>query len=268
MNRLLLLVAPVLIGLALAKSSFSDFWMSRLYPFGFPRSSLETNAVVDPPLLPPLPRPGSDKNYDLQLKGGKIMKIYERGSKGLLRGPETIFFGPSTSTSADGGGDRNDDIMYTLTDQGFLISLTDLQPVSGDGDDNDDDSRFFWTAETTLVKDLGPGRPLSAKFTTDGSNTLYIADAVLGLTRIQNPTSPTSKVEIIASKVFDKEQNNWTRINYADDLTIGPKTGRVYFSDGTYKTLEEDTMRRGIDDETDFCLRLRSVVLADHIIGD
>ena len=34
--------------------------------------------------------------------------------------------------------------------------------------------------------------------------------------------------------------NNWTRINYADDLTIGPKTGRVYFTDGTY----EDSLSR------------------------
>lgn len=178
-----------------------------------------------------LPKPTlKDRNRDLQFSRGKLIKIYERGDKRLLRSPETIVFGP-------------DGTMYTLSDQGFLISLTDLRPATPAESDQNGRDGVIWTAETTLVKDLGCGRPLGAKFTLttttdteddddDGSTaTLYVADALLGLIRIQNPTSPTSKVEIVASKIFGNN-GAWTRIHYADDLTIGPKTGRVYFTDG------------------------------------
>lgn len=74
------------------------------------------------------------------------------------------------------------------------------------------------------VADLGMGRPLGGCFTNN--NTLYIADAHLGLTRL---SSPGAKVELVASRVMD--QGQWTQILYANDVVVGPKTGRVYFTD-------------------------------------
>jgi DNA-binding beta-propeller fold protein YncE len=71
--------------------------------------------------------------------------------------------------------------------------------------------------------------PLGAKFTPDG-NTVYIADGALGLLRVVDPLNPKSKVEIVASKVMDG--GKITPITFADDVTIGPKSGRVYFTDG------------------------------------
>lgn len=185
-----------------------DFWMLRLFPYGLPRMSKDHHqtqpsyASMDP------------RHDGLQAKHGKLTKIYERGSKGLLRSPETVVFGP-------------DGTLYTATDQGLLISLHDIQ-------EDPNSNGTVWTAETTLIKDLGPGRPLGAKFTKDG-NTLYLADAMLGLIRVQNlTTDPNSKVEIVVSKVMnDDDDGTWTTINFADDLTIGPKTGRVYFTDAS-----------------------------------
>jgi hypothetical protein len=47
--------------------------------------------------------------------------------------------------------------------------------------------------------------------------------------------NPKSKVEIVASKVVDN--GRLTPIAFADDLTIGPKTGRVYFTDGKISSM-------------------------------
>lgn len=110
----------------------------------------------------------------------------------------------------------------------------------------EDSTTIIITAKATLVKDLGPGRPLGAKFTADGS-TLYIADAVLGLLRLRNPHDPRSKVEIVASTVSSMNDDTTTtnhnknniggqqsnRILFANDLTIGPVTGKVYFTDAS-----------------------------------
>lgn len=123
----------------------------------------------------------------------------------MMKGPETIFF--------DDYG-----TMYSATEEGNLISFTDIQTNERDGKT---------TAKVTLVKDLGPGRPLGAKFLGD---TLYVADAALGLTRVTNVLDPKSKVEIVATGVMDG--GNWTRIMYADDVAVSPKTGMVYFTDG------------------------------------
>jgi hypothetical protein len=138
---------------------------------------------------------------------GKLQKIFERVEKDkprLLKGPETVFF--------DDNG-----VMYTTTDDANLITLTDFQTEA--------DGKI--TAKTTLLADV-VGRPLGAKFTGD---TLYMADAALGLTRIRNPHDPKSKLELVATTV--KDGGKETRIQFADDLAIGPKTGMVYFTDGT-----------------------------------
>jgi hypothetical protein len=131
----------------------------------------------------------------------------EKGKTRLLIGPETIVFG-------------NDGTLFIMTEQSNLCSLTDFE--------KDEGGRI--TAKSTLVADLGVGRPLGGRFTFD--NTLYIADVVLGLTRIKNPGNPKSKVELVASQVKDKGE--WTRILFTDDVTIGPKSGMVYFTDGAY----------------------------------
>jgi hypothetical protein len=151
-------------------------------------------------------------NDILQAKHGKLQKIFERvpeGENRLMKGAETIVFG-------------TDGTMYVLTEEANLISLTDFQP-SLDG--------LKVTAKANFVKDLGIGRPLGGKFSTDGQ-TLYIADAILGLTRLRNPHDPASKVELVSNAVMD-EDGVLTPILYADDVDIGPVSGKVYFSDAS-----------------------------------
>jgi len=140
-------------------------------------------------------------------KDGKLSKIFERiepGGKPLMRGTEAIFF--------DDHG-----TMFSTTENGKLISITDIET----------DQEGKTTAKVTVVKDLGMGRPLSGKFLGD---TLYVADAALGLTRVQNISDPRSKVEIVAS--FVEVDGEETRINFADDIAVAPSTGMVYFTDG------------------------------------
>ena len=177
-----------------------------LLPFLFPNGLPQKIPLEDRPSYAEV----DPTNNSLCFEHGKSKAIYERldnpDDERLLRGPETVFFGP-------------DGTMFTTTDKGYLISLTDFVT----------ETKTKITAKTTLLKDLGPGRPLGAKFTPDG-NTLYIADGALGLLRVVDPMNPKSKVEIVASKVIDNGQI--TPITFADDVTIGPKTGRVYFTDG------------------------------------
>jgi len=196
-----------------------------------------------------------DKSNDsLRFHSGRLQKIIERidddddaiQQRRYLKGPETIVFDESG-------------IMYALTEEGFLVSLTDF--VEEEEKNNDDTvtkrttTPSIITAKVTVVADLGVGRPLGGKFTQDG-NTLYIADAHLGLIRVskKNTKNTTKKkkstttnnkkngddkdllfknVELVASRVYDKDEEKWTPIRFADDVTIGPKTGMVYFSDAT-----------------------------------
>jgi sugar lactone lactonase YvrE len=180
-----------------------DWLGSKLFPYGVPQRLYEKNrpsfSSVDP------------SNDSLRQKHGKLQKIYQRRGTGeedrLLRSAETVFFGP-------------DGTLYATTDQGYLISLTDFEKES--------DVRI--SAKTTLIKDLGKGRPLGAKFTSDGSM-IYIADAALGLLRLLNPHEKTSKVEIVSSSVMDGGKR--TSFNFLDDVAIGPKSGKVYFTDAS-----------------------------------
>ena len=106
-----------------------------------------------------------------------------------------------------------------LTEDANLVMLSDIQK----------ESEHRYTATTTLVAHVGgtgAGRPLGGKYTPDG--TLYIADGALGLTRLKKDSS---SLEIVATKAIDKDGKQ-TPITFADDVTIGPKTGWVYFTDG------------------------------------
>ena len=138
----------------------------------------------------------------------------ETGKRPLMKGPETVLF-------------DNDGILFVLTEDANLVSLTDFENKNESSDD--DTTKMMMTAKTTVVANLGMGRPLGGTFAPDG--TLYIADAILGLTRIKNPKDPKSKLEIVASTVMDAGEE--TRIFFADDVVIGPKTGMIYFTDGT-----------------------------------
>jgi hypothetical protein len=84
-------------------------------------------------------------NDSLCFERGKSKSIYERldnpDDERLLRGPETVFFGP-------------DGTMFTTTDKGYLISLTDFVT----------ETETKITAKTLLVKDLGPGRYVTVQF--------------------------------------------------------------------------------------------------------
>jgi sugar lactone lactonase YvrE len=149
----------------------------------------------------------------------KLSKIYENlpeGKQPLIRGPETPVVNPKTGK------------LYVLTEDGNLVRLNNSkQKVSPSS------HTPIQNVDTTLVVNLGPGRPLGGKFTCDGK-TLYIADTLLGLVRVRNveKKKSQSKVEIVASSVVDKEGNE-SRILYANDVDIGPVTGHVYFTDST-----------------------------------
>jgi hypothetical protein len=71
---------------------------------------------------------------------------------------------------------------------------------------------------------------LGGKFAADG--TLYIADAHLGLLRVPHPISEHSKVELVASRVQDSV-GNYSQILYCNDVAVGPKSNKVYFTDST-----------------------------------
>ena len=135
------------------------------------------------------------------------MERLEEGQKPLLKGPETVIIGP------------NEEI-YALARGAKLVRLDDLQPT---------EDPHTKSAKVTVAAELGNGAPLGGKFTPDG-DTFYLADPLLGLARIRNFSDPTSKLEIVASSVMDS--GVLTPILYADDVAIGPKTGRIYFSDG------------------------------------
>jgi len=153
--------------------------------------------------------PLANSNFLLfSITDGKLSKIFERldqGQQPLMVGTETVFF--------DDNG-----MMYATTEDANLIHLSEILT----------DANGKTTAKVTVVKNLGVGRPLAAKFL---GSTLYIADAVLGLTRVKDIHDPMSKVELVASRV--KENGSDTRINYADDIAVAPESGMVYLTDAS-----------------------------------
>ena len=150
----------------------------------------------------------------LMVKHGRTKKIFGRGNTAdLIKGPETIIANP-----------HEDDRLYLLTEEGFLVSLTDMAQES--------ESSTIINATASVVKDLGNGRPLGGSFASNGK-TLYFADSVLGLARIHDVHDRRSKVEIVASVVVDEETGQRSKLLFVDDLCIGPKTQKVYFTDAS-----------------------------------
>ena len=168
-------------------------------------------------------------NTLLQIENGKTKKIIERRSKSssaddeerdedgilkdtLIRGPETVISGPKGE-------------LFLMTDESKLLQMSDLEPhPTQDG---------VLTAKLTVVREsLGNGRPLGGRFASDG--TLYIADAILGLTRIPKNVldEKKHKLEIVTTHAVDAEGGRH-KMNFMDDVTIGPKSGKVYFTDAS-----------------------------------
>lgn len=163
----------------------------------------------------------------------KLKKIVERADESgqkLLVGPETVVFDKYGS-------------MYILSEDAMLVKLTDF-----DEDEKDPD---LISAKATIVADLGIGRPLGGKFADDGS--LYVADAILGLTRVQFMSHITKPIEAVVTLVANRVTSDRSQILYADDVDIGPKSGHVYFSDASaieperIGTKHWDTLQASID---------------------
>lgn len=153
-----------------------------------------------------------------------LQKIYP-SNPAAMKGPETVLFGP-------------DDRMYVLTEDANLVELRDLQ--------QDDKNANVINATAVVVKDLGMGRPLGGRFTRDG--TLYVADTLLGLTRVKDVHDATSKVEIVLNQI------DGTPIRFANDVVIGPKSGKVYFTDST--TIAPDRLLKKNSWDTLYCSKI------------
>ena len=149
----------------------------------------------------------------LMFKHGRTKLIVGRDdeAQSRIRGPETVVINPTEM-----------DKIYLLTEEGYIVSVSDLKDDASD--------KTLITAQTEIIKDLGSGRALGGGFTSDGK-TLYMADAVFGLTRIKDIHDPRSKVEIVVSSVLDEKTGNFSKLAFVDDLCIGPKTQKVYFTD-------------------------------------
>lgn len=192
--------------------------LSSQFPHGRPVDLAPSNRHTGPSI--------DASNDSLRLSHGKLTKIYERveeGKQPLLIGPETIIF--------------NKGIMYTMTEENKLISITNFQQEkNGDA--------FIKTADTSIVADLGIGQSLGGKF--DSDNCLYFADILKGLCRICLEQQPKPVVEVVASR-FELDDGTWSHVAYADDVDIGPRTGHVYFSDATNIKVDRD-MHTGLWD--------------------
>ena len=202
----------------------------------------------------------------------KLKKIYERaspdsphGHSKLLKGPETPIVDPATG------------ILYVLTEEANLVSLTDFQTMKP-SETQTGAAHNHISAKATLVADLGVGRPLGAAFAKDehGSSIIYVADTLLGLIRVSNlpnngehehehehehghengnersnhGNSITPRVEIIASSLRDSDGNP-SRILYANDVDVGPITGHVYFTDSS--TIPPERMQKSTTYTTRTC---------------
>ncbi|GAX14827.1 hypothetical protein FisN_29Lh033 [Fistulifera solaris] len=94
------------------------------------------------------------------------------------------------------------------------------------------------TVDSRIVQELGIGRPLGGRYTSH-EHTLYIADAVLGLTRLRHyddNNKRKSRVELIANTVTvltEKGIPYESPLRYVNAVAVGPQTGNIYFTDST-----------------------------------
>lgn len=161
---------------------------------------------------------------DIDVVDGNFIKIYERRIEGqdpILLGPETVVFDHESN-------------MYVLC-HGNIILLTNLtrSTIKTTKDAKQDESIILADAKI-LAKSVG--FPLGANFVPN-TKIMYFADPILGLCRIDLSDTETEKtmrpkIELVASK-FQLDDGSWSKIAYADDVAVGPKSGMIYFSDAT-----------------------------------
>jgi len=162
-------------------------------------------------------------NYNIKnlVTDGGLKKLYERrypGKAPLLIGSETIVLDDDTN-------------IYGLTKEGKIIVFENITSSMDDGDDGN----LMYADAKVLVSYVG--RPLGGKF-VPGTKTMYIADALLGLCRVDlSRTFP--KLELVVSEV-KTATGDISPILYADDIDVG-KSGMVYFSDASNIPPERDS---------------------------
>jgi hypothetical protein len=151
---------------------------------------------------------------------GNLVKIFEREANTkntpLLVGPETVIIDDESN-------------IYALA-KGNIIQLINLS------EEVMKDNEKVILADVKLVAST-PGFPLGGKFVPK-TKILYFADAVLGLCRI-DVGKANPKIEIVVSK-FQLDDGTWSKIYYADDVDVGSKSGKIYFSDASNIAPERD----------------------------
>lgn len=143
------------------------------------------------------------------------------GKRPLLIGLETIVF-------------DDDGSMYALTREGKIVKVYNFVEASEPNHLN---------ASTEEIVSFG-GSPLGGKF-VPGTKIMYFADDHLGLCRI-DLSKQHPKVEIVANRVI-LEDGSESKISFADDVDIGPLTGKVYFSDATTVRSEYNAKKESYD---------------------
>ena len=131
------------------------------------------------------------------------------------------------------------DRVFCLTEAAQLLELTDL-PTKAQEQALLQNNHYMWNATSVVRKDLGIGRPLGGRI---HQNTLYITDAVLGVTQLQQFDRPeSSTVELLTNQVsvlkkVQKRDTFYTPVTsplvFANSLAVGPVTHKIYFTDST-----------------------------------
>ncbi|GAX21599.1 hypothetical protein FisN_29Hh033 [Fistulifera solaris] len=123
--------------------------------------------------------------------------------------------------------------LLVLTEDGKLVEL--LVDAKNKKKTNASTASSNTTVDTRIVQELGIGRPLGGRYTSH-EHTLYIADAVLGLTRLRQYTDTQSRVELVANMVTVLTEDGIpyeSPLRYVNAVAVGPKTGHIYFTDST-----------------------------------
>jgi hypothetical protein len=128
--------------------------------------------------------------------------------------------------------------LFGLNEQAQLLELTDL-PTPAQEHDMLQAGGTIWNASSVIHKNLGMGRPLGGYVQGD---TLYVADAVLGITQLKQFDQPNSLVELVTNQVsvlkkLKKRDTDYTEVTspvlLANSVTVGPITHKIYFTDST-----------------------------------
>jgi len=183
---------PILL-VAVLGYTLSKNYRDRILPWGLPQTYSSEHGSVD------------KSNDSLQLHNGRSMKLHAP----TIRGPETPLLRP-----------KHEGVLYFTTEDGKLVEISDIPSDFGKPEHN--------VTAREVHHDLGIGRPLGGKFADE--NTLYMADAALGLTRFD---MKRKSLELLTSQYQEMDVNgtvSWKQIRYANSVAIGPKSGKIYLT--------------------------------------